>query len=211
MANISDGNYTGLSDSVKSWLHRADATTADVDNWIHLFEADFNARMRMRNMEAQTSIGITSGYLVHPSDWVGWKVINKIQGQFQEPLQPLSEENAGIDYGYSYLSDPRGYVVRGDRTYIFPQPGAGTWTYDTVYYQGVPSLSASATTNWLLTDYPQVYLNGTMFWASDYIADDMRQQKYDQMVERTLNNLKIASDRARLGNSVPTMRPDRWY
>lgn len=211
MANISDGNYTGLVDSTQAWLHRSDVTDSDVDNAIYLFEKDFNTQMRMRNMEAQTTIGITSGYLPNPSDWVQWKSIVRVQGQFKEVLLPLTEENAVVDYGYSYNSDPRGYVVTGDKTIIYPEPGSGAWTYQTVYYQGVPRLNSSATTNWLMTNYPHVYLQGVLFWASDFLVDNEKQLKYQQLVNKTLNDLKIASDRARLAGGVAYMRPDRFY
>ncbi len=211
MANISDGNYTGLVDSVQAWLHRADVTDPDVDNFIHLFEADFNARLRMRNMEAQTTIGATSGYLPHPPDWLEWRSIYRVQGQFTEALLPVSNEGAAVDYGYSYLSDPRGYRVVGDRTYIAPAPGSGAWSYVTIYSQQVPALSTTQTTNWLLTNYPHIYLQGCLFWAGDYLQDDQKAQKYDQLMNRTLDQLKITSERSKYEGGVAYMRPDRWY
>ena len=211
MANISDGNYTGLVDSCQSWLHRADVLDADVDNCIYLFEADFNAQMRLRQMEEETTIGVTGGYLPHPSDWREWSSIILVQGNFREPLVPLSEENAAVDYGYSYNWRPRGYVVRGDRTYIFPAPGSGSYTYATVYQQKVPGLSTTNTTNWLLTEYPQVYLQGCLFWASDFITDDQRLAKYQAMVSQTLEQLKTASNRAKFKGGIAYARPDRWY
>lgn len=211
MANISDGNYTGLVDSTQAWLHRSDVSDADVDNFIYLFEKDFNTQMRTRNMEAQTTIGITSGYLPHPSDWLEWDSIKLIQGQNEYALLPLTEENSAVIYGLSTLSDPRGYMVQGDKTFIYPQPGSGAWTYRTVYKQQVPGLSASNTTNWLLTNYPNVYLQGVLFWAGDYLVDDQKQLKYQQLVTQTLDQIKIASDRSKYKGGVPSMRPDRYY
>jgi hypothetical protein len=211
MANISDGNYTGLVDSCKSWLHRADLASTDYDNFIYLFESDFNREMRVRQMEAETTIGITSGYLPNPSDWREWQSIHLIQGQAEIAIGPLTDENAAIDYGYSYLSDPRGYVVRGDKTYIYPQPGSGAWSYRTRYSQGVPRLTSSATTNWLLTAHPTVYLQGVLYWAGDWMVDDQKQMKYKQLLTETLDKIKIESDRAKYSGGVPTMRPDRFY
>lgn len=211
MANISDGNYTGLVDSTKSWLARSDITNSDVDNFIHLFEAEFNTEMRLRNMEAQTTIGITSGYLVHPDDWREWASIKLIRGQDEVALLPVSEEAAAVDYGQSYLSDPRGYVVRGDRTYIYPQPGSGAWTYKTVYYQKVPTLNTTNTTNWLLTRFPQAYLYGVLLQAQGYVDNKDNLVLWGQAYERTKTAVFVESQRAKFGGGVPYMRPDRWY
>jgi len=211
MANISDGNYTGLVDSVQAWLHRSDIADPDVDNFIHLFEADFNSRLRARNMDTQTTIGVTSGYLPHPTDWLEWRSIYRVQGTFREPLTPVSNEAGAVDYGYSYLSDPRGYRVVGDKTFVEPANGSGAWTYETIYSIKVPELSSTQTTNWLLTRFPHVYLQGCMFWASDFLVDDQKQQKYSALMDRTLDQIKIESDKAKYSGGVPTMRPDRWY
>jgi hypothetical protein len=209
MANISDGNYTGLVDSCQAWLHRSDVLDADVDNCIYLFEADFNAQMETIEMESFTTIGITNGYLTNPTDWREWKSIILVQGNYREPLLPLTRENAAMDYGYSYNQRPRGYVPTVTKTYIYPAPGSGSYTYETTYNLKLPGLSVSNTTNWLLTKFPHVYLQGVLFWASDFITDDQRLAKYQAMVTNTLSQIEAASNRSRLNGGIASMRPDR--
>ena len=167
MATLSDGTYTGLRASLGDWLHRADLTNTDLGNFVYLYEAEFNTAMRIRKMEAQTSIVITSNYLAHPSDWQAWKSLKISHGGILYALTPISEENAGRIYGDSYLALPQGYVVRGDRTYLYPEADA-TYTVLTTYFQGVPSLSANST-NWLMNKFPQAYLYGSLMQASQYV------------------------------------------
>lgn len=207
MASITDQTYTGVRASLGDWLHRADLTNTDYGNFVFLFEKDFNTRMRMRNMVAQTTIGITAGYLPNPTDWQQWKSITRVQGQRRVSLDPLSEESANVDFGEAYMSFPKGYVVRGDKTIIYPAPGAGAFSYEGVYYMGVPSLAAAGT-NWLMNAYPQAYLFGSLLWAQSF-TKDAEVAAWDAVVEETLSRLKTASSKQEQGGGIMRARPDR--
>lgn len=205
---LSDANWTGLIGALPNWLKRSDLTTAVLGDMLWLFEKKFNAELRLRNAEGVTTIGITSGYLTHPADWLQWKSITVIQGQYRTALGPLTEENASVDYGYSYLGFPRGFVVRGDKTIIYPAPGSGTWTYETVYQQAVPALTVSATTNWLLTAYPQAYLYGSLLESTLYNINDERIPLWKSAVDEALFKIEQASKKAKYSGAVMTARPD---
>jgi len=44
-------NYTELKTSIANWLNRSDLTSEIADDFIKLCEADFNAKLRIRQME----------------------------------------------------------------------------------------------------------------------------------------------------------------
>ena len=68
---MSLADYTSLKAAIASdWLHRSDLSTAIVD-YITLFETEFNSEVRHREMEAQTVLASTAGYLLHPTNWLG--------------------------------------------------------------------------------------------------------------------------------------------
>jgi len=46
------------------------------------------------------------------------------------------------------------------------------YAYELTYYPGIPALSVSNTTNWLLTKFPDVYLSASMFWANRYLMSE---------------------------------------
>ena len=48
-------NYTELKASLANWLNRSDLTTEIADDFIKLAEADFNSKLRVRSMMAQSS------------------------------------------------------------------------------------------------------------------------------------------------------------
>lgn len=210
MASIQDKNFTGLRTSASDWLHRSDLTNTDLGNFIFLAETEFNTEMRNRNMEARTTIGVTSGYLPHPADWQEWKTIVLVQGGDRFPLDPISEEVATMLYGQAGDDAmPRGYVVQNGRTYIYPSQAVTSYTYETVYYQGIPNLTGSATTNWLLNQYPNAYLFGTLLQAMGFESDDNRIPLWKSGRDEAIDKIEKASRRASYSGGTPQMRPDR--
>lgn len=212
MATLSDKNFTGLRTSVADWLHRSDLTNTDIGNFIFLAEAEFNTEMRNRNMEARTTIGVTTGYLPHPADWQEWKTIVLVQGSQRFTLDPISEEEATLLYGRTADDTmPRGYVVQNGRTYIYPSQAVTSYTYETVYYQGIPNLTGSATTNWLLNSYPQGYLYASLLQASAFAGNDERVALWKGGRDEAVAKIEQASKRASYSGGTPYMTPDRVY
>lgn len=212
MATIADKNFTGLRTSIGDWLHRNDLTNTDLGNFIFLAEAEFNTEMRNRNMEARTTIGVTSGYLPHPSDWQEWKTITLVQGSQRFALDPISEEVATMLYGQAADDTmPRGYVVQNGRTYIYPSQAVTAYTYETVYFQGIPNLSGSVTTNWMLNQYPQGYLFASLLQATGFGGDDDRVGLWKSGRDEALDKIDKASKRASYSGGIPQMRPDRVF
>ena len=190
-------------------MHRGDVTAAAtvVDDFIDLAEATFNAEIRSRSMEDFTSTSATGGYLVHPADWLAWKSVSYTTGGKKYDLQPMSEESGVIQLGGSGDTVAAAYVVRGDKTYLLP---TGTGVFQAVYYKAIPALTGSATTNWLLTAYPQLYLYGALLQAELWGYNDPRAATWKIAHDETIRKINNASKLATYGQ-VPQMRPDRSY
>lgn len=200
-------NYTSLLTAVGSnWLHRPDMTSV-IPDFIGLFESEFNATMRVRQMERTTSIGSTSGYLAHPTQWRDWKNLVYLKDGERKLLQPISEEGAVIHTGDDTAGDPAYYKVRNDRTYLYPSP-ASTATVEATYYEGVTALGTSHNTNWLLNAYPGAYLYGSLEQAIPYVGDDQRIPVWTNAKERLLEMMKRESKKAENGSQVLKIRPD---
>lgn len=198
-------DYTTLKAAIASdWLHRTDLTTA-IGDFITLFETEFNSDVRHREMEAQTSLTSTAGYLLHPTNWLGWKQITATDSGSQYNLDPAPDEYAvEAVFGEGSTSTPTLYKVRGSRTYLYPT--SANVSYSVKYWEGV---SLSSGTNWLLTRYPQAYLYGALLKAVKAIGDDPRYPMWKQEYEQTLERIKSDSRKQSWSNQVLKMRPDR--
>ncbi len=204
---MSLADWTSLKSSLGDWLHRGDQT-AIAGDLISLFEAEFSIDQQLMPMEAQTSIVSTAGYLIHPTDWVSWKSIKQTYGGATANL-PFASDEVATEKTVADTSTPARYAaVVGAKTYVYPaQNGV---TYPCVYYQKLPALGASNTTNWLLTKYPNVYLYGCLSQAEAYNIHDERVGTWKQFYQDGLEKLQRNDARAKFGNTVLVMRPDVW-
>ncbi len=199
--------YTSLTTAVASnWMHRSDLGTV-VGDFVDLFEAEFNADMRVRQMENSTSVSSTAGYLVHPAQWREWKQLTLNSGGNKFVLQPISEESAIHMTGREGTGTPRYYKTRGDKTYLYPTPSTNV-VVETVYWEGVTALSTAHPSNWVLASYPGAYLFGSLSEAAPYVVDDPRVPLWKQRLAETLNRIKVESERAERSGQVMRIRPD---
>ena len=84
-----------------------------------------------------------------------------------------------------------------------------TYNASLVYYARVPTLSVSNTTNWLLTEAPDVYLYGALVHSAPYLKDDARIQVWEALLAQGINNLNTSSADAKYGGSGLVMRTKR--
>lgn len=210
MASILDANVTGLKAELANWIHRSDLTSTDLGGFIWMFEAKFNTEMRTRGMAATGALTISNGIITHPQSWREWKSLTLVIGTDRYPLNPLSQESADLVLGGSYGDLPRGYVVKGDSTYIYPGPGAGSYSIEGWWYTALPTLGQnSITTNWLLTSYPHMYLYGSLLEANAFVGDDPRIGLWKTAVDEGLDRIERETKNANYSGAVMQSRPDR--
>jgi hypothetical protein len=200
---VSLSDLTALKTAIASdWLHRADLTTA-IGDFVALFESDFNSKARHRQMETETTITSTTGFLVHPTGWIGWKQVSGTSAGRRYDLEPVTDEiadkrAAGLILGSQAIL----YKVKGSRTYLYPPTDAN---YDTTFYVGV---SLASGTNWLLTAYPAAYLYGSLLQATASIGSDARLPLWVQAYDRVMDQIAMDSKRQSWSGQVLRMNPD---
>lgn len=174
-------DYTALKATLAGYLHRADlnstAQGVGVDNvvaaWITLFEAEANARLRLRTMESDESLTLTSGTrsVALPTGFIEplglW--ITYQSGDEPEPLGQVNigQLPRGVDSGPPQYWAIDGTTIKFDR--LADQNYALTFRMLEAF-----GLTADAPTNWLLTNYPNLYLYGALRHSPGYIMQDQR-------------------------------------
>lgn len=82
-------------------------------------------------------------------------------------------------------------------------PPSSTTTATIEYYSRLQVLSATVTTNWILEDYPDLYLYGSLLQATAYIGDDARLGLWKTAYDAALDACMASGKRAR--NSGPNL------
>jgi hypothetical protein len=101
---------------------------------------------------------------------------------------------------------PRFFAILG-RNFEFAPTPSGNSSLALVYYQKIPALSDVTTTNWLLTNHPDIYLYTSLMHAAPYLADDARLQVFNSLVTQTVmvalqKNMTVQFDDKKAGFSL---------
>jgi hypothetical protein len=171
-------------------------------------EARFNRDLRLASMQAtvfDTSDSATNTITL-PDDFRAVQSLRiDVGSNLQRELHPLPPERlADSEITTSY---PIGYVTVGDVLQLIG--GNGAVNYTLTYFQSIPSLTTTATTNWLLLREPALYLYGALIEASPYIGDDSRAATWATQYTVTAKGMQAEDDRARYGNSPSIGSPLR--
>jgi hypothetical protein len=88
---------------------------------------------------------------------------------------------------------PRYYAHVGDSFEFYPTPDT-SYTGGIVYTAKVPALSISNTSNWLLTEAPDVYLYGSLIQSAPYLVEDARIAVWAGLYRDAVDRLNNASN-----------------
>jgi hypothetical protein len=198
-------NYAELKSSIADFLNRDDLTSV-IPTFISLAEAQFARDLRHYKMENRATGTIDSQFMTKPGDWLQTIRIN-ITTSNTRPLDLLSAQ-AMVDKRANHLDVtgiPRYYRHSENQFEFFPTPD-GSYGVELLYYQRVPALSDSETTNWLLTEAPDAYLYGSLLHSAPYLSDDQRTAVWAQLFGAAVQRLNQSSDEATHSGSGLVMR-----
>jgi len=197
--------YTELKSSVADWLNRTDLT-AVVPDFISLAEAQIERILRTRQMIVRATASIDTEYSAVPADFLETKSIklntNPVTALAFESIDAMDQLKATT---YIAVGQPRYFSIVGGQIRVLPVPDA-TYTAELTYYANLSKLSDANTTNWLLSQAPDVYLYGALLQASPYLKDDARITVWASLYQRGLDELQIADDRGATSGGAIMMR-----
>lgn len=190
--------YANLKTELASWTNRGDLTTP-IDTFIDLFEAWANRGLRVRQMEAEANAP-ASEYLELPADFLEMRDI-QFQANPRRQLQYVTPQYADIYDSSGASGTPAFYTLVGNQIRLVPAPDSTT-NVRISYWQAIPALSGSQTTNWLLRDYPDVYLYGSLIHARMYIHDPQLAGFIESGWQRAMSEVQSAGKKSNVSASM---------
>ena len=195
-------NYTNLKTTIADFLNRDDLTSA-IPTFIQLGEAQMNRDIRHWEMEARSSGQQSQGdqYMQLPADWLETIRLH-LTSQGTDAVElasmaSIADKRAQVD---DQAGRPRFYAhVRGEFE-LFPTPDEDT-DFELLYYQKIPALSDSNTSNWLLEYAPDIYLYGSLAHSAPYLQEDARIAVWAQMYAAAVSQLNSQSERVKNSGS----------
>ncbi len=194
-------NYSELQTAVANWLDRDDLT-ARIPEFIALAEARFNRILRLRSMEAKYTANTVASQrnLALPAGYIQMR-------NFQvntSPLTTLSYVTPEIYdrlWGGSTGGTPKFYTILANEVSFGPIPGS-VMEVEMLFYKKFDSLSVTTTTNWLITNAPDIYLYGSMLEAEPFIMNDERVPLWATALERAVTDMQEQDNKDRHSGSA---------
>ena len=203
-------SYTLLKNAIEDHMNRSDISDEGVSAMvIDLAEARLNREVvHPKRYKSNLTFTVDSQYEDAPTDLYTVKRfgLNTSPVQHMEYLTP--EEMFEKRQSIASSGRPIYYSITGGTTgtqqfEFLPSPGSA-YTGLLLYMALIPDL-ASNTTNWLLDDHPDLYLQAAIIEAHLWAQDAEQAMLWESRYQRTLKSINVAGTREAHG-STPIAR-----
>lgn len=179
--------YANLQTAIANFAHRSDLT-AVLPDLITLAEVRINGDLDARLQDIKTALSTVANTesVSLPTDVID---IRHLSVSSTTPIQVLVyqvPDSFEVAHAWGETGTPRAYTVIGSLLYLSPVPDS-VYTLDLVYKGRVPSLSSTNTTNYLLTNYPKVYLTAAMCEVAIYTKSPVLAQLWEPQYKAAIN------------------------
>ena len=201
--------YTELKSTIANWLNRSDLTSVIAEDFIVLAEADFNSKLRIRQMHSQTTITIDAETESTPTGFLQVRDFYILSNNDKYALNYLSPAQMDSIKGTSMSGLPVAYTILGSTFRFSPRP-ADSYSGILNFYKKFDALSATNTSNYILTDHPAIYLYGSLFHASNFLGgiDPNQSQQWSQMYQTALERAELNDREDQFSGSPLQIRSD---
>ncbi len=189
--------YATLKTAMASWLDRTDLTS-QLSDFVTLAEVDIRTDVRVQAMEQYTSGTLSGDTLAHPTRYLEARrlTIGGVNYRYVTPEVYAAAVEAGSTQAI--------YTAIGQTFYILGAESGDAYTL--IYYAAFESMSADDDTNWLLTNYPNVYLFAACKQAGIYLSDDAKVNKYTALYQDAVGRLVSREKASAISGSALVMR-----
>ena len=183
--------YSELQTAIQNWVARDDSTFTDrIPEFISLAESDMNREVSLRENRVRYTTTTTSGdeYVDVPDDLR--KIISfRVDADADSSLLFVTPEQMNTLFRSGYTGQPQRFTVVGSDFRLGPTPDAA-YTLELVYERNFPPLSDTNTTNGVLTRHPEMYLNGALHHAHNWLQDETKAAYYGQLFLRGMEKVR---------------------
>lgn len=160
-------NYSELQTAITNWLNR-DAGEDRIKEFIELAESGFRRVLKSLDNEVRSIVTVPAGgFVALPDGYNGLRDAYVI-GSPNKPLTIVTPTQM-TDFG-DLTGEPWLMTVT-DGQFRF-NPDLEGDDVEVIYYRKLESLSDTAATNYLITDYPDIYLAGSLVQAKGFLKED---------------------------------------
>ena len=198
-------NYATLQEKVANQFVTTELVPF-IPTAIELAEAEFNRRVRHREMLLRSYFTLSGQYVPLPTDFLEARSVYITAAGYTERLEFLSIEQMQEKKQTAWDADrPIYYSILGAEIELLPEP-SDTFEMDMAFYQRIPALSDLNPTNWLIDQHPDAYFYGALMQCAPYLGRDRRIDTWSSLYETVLESIHLSNERAEYSGGVLKMR-----
>ena len=197
-------SYSELQTAVGSWLNRSDLST-NIPDFITLAEASFNRVLRTRNQITRANSSVNAQYVALPTDLLELFNIQVNTDPIKRLEQVSLDKADDLRSSLSSSGTPSYFAITGSNIELIPTPD-DTKTIEIIYYAKITALTSTNTTNWLLDNYPDIYLYGTLVQAEPFLMNDERLGTWGTLLSKAQEELRVSDERSQTEGGTLVMR-----
>ena len=191
--------YDNLKSEIASFLNRDDLT-ANIDTFIDLAETRHARDLRIREMEAVstsiTTVAVTQSYDL-PTGYLELRYAMLQTSpytmlQYMTPADFFRVYNEGEGTGM-----PVYYTIVGKKIYLGHSPDSAN-VLELGFFQRATELSSSNTKNDILTNFPDLYLYGSLAETSPFLMQDERLAVWSSLYKEGVRTANESAQRGRV-------------
>lgn len=188
--------YDNLKTAIADHLDRDDLSS-HIDDFIDLAEARHKREVRIREMITRSSLTVDSRYESLPTGY--------LEGI---SLRLLTSPVTVLTYVNPFEMTQRRSETTGKPTYFtshtqleFDKAADQSYSGEILFYKSLTALSASDTSNDLLTRAPDAYLYGALLASAPFLLNDERMKVWGSLYEQAVESVN-ALDRKTIGPKI---------
>lgn len=183
--------YSDLTTSIASFFHRSDATfTAAVADMVVLAEAMIYRELRVREMETNATLSISTQTTALPTGFIGARRLYISTNPLTTP-EFLTPSMFWRKWAVSTTGKPENYTIEGDSLVVGPTPDS-TYSGLLLYWKRLDPLVS--TLNSLFTRNPDMWLFGALSVSSQFVEDDERMPGWEARFQAILKSVTNSSN-----------------
>lgn len=200
-------DYDSLITAIGDNLARSDLASFAPD-FIAQSEQVFNhgsesiSPLRVRDMETVTTLSPTANVYTLPSDYLQYRRVAENSATWRD-LEYIAPTAVNQQYPLRTSGPSNHFTIIGGSLYTYPLSSNDV---EFVYYAAIPALTSSATTNWLITKAPSLYLRMSLMFAYDFIKDEAELTKNAQMAKALIDGMNHSGMMANYARAGLAMR-----
>ncbi len=194
-------SYSNLKSQLLTLMHRQDLSS-ETDTAIDLCEAQMNRELRTIYQETRATAIIDSEYTTLPDDFLELRNVqlNVSPVETLEYMSPEAMDSLGDTSG-----KPAFYTFVGNELQFSPAPG-GEYSIEIDYFAKIDALSDSNPTNFVLVNWPDLYLFGSLAYLCMVILDDVRASGYQDIFLSHIARVNAKDKKARYSGAAMAVR-----